>query len=146
MGAADAAFVLWSEYLHFDPKDPQWPGRDRFVLSAGHACMLQYALLHLFGFDLPLEQWNNSASGEPHAGAPRARRHGGGRGHDGAARPGVGNAIGMAIAAKMLGSRLNGADGGPFSGRVYAIVSDGDMMEGSRRRRPRSPATSASRT
>jgi transketolase len=131
MGAADAAFVLWSEYLHFDPKDPQWPGRDRFVLSAGHACMLQYALLHLFGFDLPLEQleqfrqWGSHTPGHPERGDTAGVEV-----TTGPLGQGVGNAIGMAIAAKMLGSRLNGADGGPFSGRVYAIVSDGDMMEG----------------
>src|SRR5262245_43198568 len=103
MGAADAAFVLWSEYLRFDPKDPSWPGRDRFVLSAGHACMLQYALLHLFGFDLSLDdlkafrQWDSKTPGHPEwAHTPGIETTTGPLGQ------GISNAVGMAIASKML--------------------------------------------
>lgn len=131
MGAADVAFVLWSEYLRFDPRDPEWPARDRFVLSPGHACMLQYSLLHLFGFDLPLEQlqrfrqWGSHTPGHPERGdTPGVEVTTGPLGQ------GVGNAVGMAVAAKMLGARLNAPGAAPFQQRVFAIVSDGDLMEG----------------
>jgi transketolase len=74
MGAADMTYVLWSKFLRFDPADPAWPGRDRFVLSAGHASMLLYSLLHLFEFDLPLDeirrfrQWGSRTPGHPEHG------------------------------------------------------------------------------
>ena len=74
MGLADLAFLLWDEFLRFDPKDPQWPGRDRFVLSCGHASMLQYALLHLWGYDVSLDdlkafrQWDSKTPGHPEYG------------------------------------------------------------------------------
>src|SRR5947209_6656125 len=73
MGAADYAFILWSRYLKFDPHDPHWPDRDRFVLSAGHGSMLLYSLLHLAGYDLPLDQlkqfrqWGSKTPGHPEA-------------------------------------------------------------------------------
>src|SRR5258705_10382503 len=76
MGAADMAYVLWSKYLRFDPSDPLWQNRDRFVLSAGHASMLLYSLLHLFGFDLSMDdlqnsrQWGSRTPGHPEHGHP----------------------------------------------------------------------------
>lgn len=131
MGAADMAFVIWSEYLTFDPRDPNWVARDRFVLSPGHACMLQYALLHLFGYSLPIEQiqqfrqWGSETPGHPERGDTAGIEV-----TTGPLGQGVGNAIGMAIAAKMLASRCNAPDSAIFNNRVYAIVSDGDLMEG----------------
>lgn len=131
MGAADVAFVLWSEYLHFDSRDPQWAGRDRFVLSPGHACMLQYSLLHLFGFDLPIEQlkqfrqWESRTPGHPERGETAGIEV-----TTGPLGQGVGNAIGMAVATRMLSARLDTPEHAIFSHRVFAIVSDGDLMEG----------------
>ncbi len=107
MGAADYAFHLWTRQLRFDPKEPTWPDRDRFVLSAGHGSMLLYALLHLSGFDLPLEelkrfrQWESMTPGHPEYGcAPGVETTTGPLGQ------GVGNAIGMAIASRMLATKI----------------------------------------
>jgi len=131
MGAADYAFYLWTRHLRFDPRDPDWPDRDRFVLSAGHGCMLQYALLHLCGYALPLEeikrfrQWESMTPGHPELGcAPGIETTTGPLGQ------GAGNAVGMAIAAKMLAARFNTPEHPIVSHRIWAIVSDGDMMEG----------------
>src|SRR5262245_2220759 len=131
MGAADVAFVLWSRYLRFDPKDPGWPDRDRFVLSAGHGSMLLYALLHLSGFDMPLaelqrfRQWDSKTPGHPEYGlAPGIETTTGPLGQ------GFGTGVGMAIAAKMAEARFNRPGAEIFSHRVFSIVSDGDMMEG----------------
>ena len=127
MGAAPMAHVLWTRYLRHNPADPAWPGRDRFVLSAGHGCMLLYALLHLTGYDLPLDelkrfrQWGSLTPGHP--------EHGHTAGVEVTTGPlgqGTGNAIGMAIAAKNLAARF----GEPAGFRVFALVSDGDLMEG----------------
>ena len=127
MGAAPMAHVLWTRYLRHNPADPAWPGRDRFVLSAGHGCMLLYALLHLTGYDLPLDelkrfrQWGSLTPGHP--------EHGHTAGVEATTGPlgqGTGNAIGMAIAAKNLAARF----GEPAGFRVFALVSDGDLMEG----------------
>jgi transketolase len=132
MGAADAAFVLWSRFLRYDPTAPDWPDRDRFVLSAGHGCMLLYALLHLSGFDVSLEdlkafrQWESKTPGHPEFGqTPGVEATTGPLGQ------GVGNAVGMALAAKMLAARCNGAgDFDPVGHRIFALASDGDVMEG----------------
>jgi len=127
MGAAPMAHVLWTRYLRHNPANPAWPGRDRFVLSAGHGCMLLYALLHLTGYDLPLDelkrfrQWGSLTPGHP--------EHGHTAGVEATTGPlgqGTGNAIGMAIAAKNLAARF----GEPAGFRVFALVSDGDLMEG----------------
>ena len=127
MGAAPMAHVLWTRYLRHNPADPAWPGRDRFVLSAGHGCMLLYALLHLTGYDLPLDelkrfrQWGSLTPGHPeHGHTPGVEVTTGPLGQ------GTGNAIGMAIAAKNLAARF----GKPAGFRVFALVSDGDLMEG----------------
>jgi transketolase len=127
MGAAPMAHVLWTRHLRHNPADPLWPGRDRFVLSAGHGCMLLYALLHLTGYDLPLEelkrfrQWESLTPGHPeHPHTPGVETTTGPLGQ------GTGNAVGMAIAGKHLAARF----GDPAGFRVFAIVSDGDLMEG----------------
>ena len=131
MGAADMAMVLWSRYLRFDPADPNWEGRDRFLLSAGHGSMLQYALLHLFGFDLPLDeikrfrQLNSKTPGHPEYGlTPGVELTTGPLGQ------GFANGVGMALAAKLVQSRFEKDGFCPMGRRVFGIVSDGDLMEG----------------
>jgi transketolase len=131
MGMADVAFVLWNRFLRYQPQDPDWPDRDRFVLSAGHGSMLLYALLHLSGYDLPLEelmrfrQLGSRTPGHPEAGvAPGVETTTGPLGQ------GFGNGVGMALAARMLAARVNTPDFSPVTHRVFGIVSDGDMMEG----------------
>ncbi len=132
MGAADLAFVLWTRFLRFDPADPQWPDRDRFVLSAGHGCMLLYALLHLSGYDLALDdlrafrQWGSRTPGHPEFGVTP-----GVEATTGPLGQGLGNAVGMALGARMAAARFNGGgDFDPVSHRVFALASDGDLMEG----------------
>ena len=131
MGAADVAFVLWSRFLRYDPMAPHWPDRDRFVLSAGHGCMLLYSLLYLAGYDLPLSelqsfrQWGSRTPGHPEFGHTV-----GVEATTGPLGQGVGNAVGMALAARMLADRFAGGEFQPVTHRVYAIASDGDLMEG----------------
>ncbi len=131
MGAADYAFSLWHNDLQFNPADPHWPNRDRFILSAGHGSMLLYGLLHLFGFDLPLEelknfrQWGSKTPGHPEYGhTPGVEVTTGPLGQ------GFANGVGMALAAKMAAARFNDNAFRPIDHRIYAIVSDGDLMEG----------------
>ncbi len=131
MGAADMAFVLWSRFLRYDPRAPDWPDRDRFVLSAGHGCMLLYGLLHLSGYDLPISeleafrQWGSKTPGHPEFGHTA-----GVEATTGPLGQGISNAVGMALAAKMLAARCNTDDFRPITHRVFALASDGDMMEG----------------
>ena len=131
MGAADLAFVLWSRFLRYDPKAPAWPDRDRFVLSAGHGCMLLYSLLHLAGYDLPMSelksfrQWGSRTPGHPEFGHTV-----GVEATTGPLGQGVGNAVGMALASKMLAARVNGDRFAPVSHRIFVLASDGDLMEG----------------
>jgi transketolase len=127
MGAAPMAHVIWTRHLRYNPANPGWPGRDRFVLSGGHGCMLLYSLLHLTGYDLPMEelkqfrQWGSRTPGHPEYGhTPGVETTTGPLGQ------GSANAIGMAIAGKHL-EALYGPDA---SFRVFAIVTDGDLMEG----------------
>jgi len=131
MGAADLAYLLWTRYLRFDPSAPKWPDRDRFVLSAGHGSMLLYALLHLSGYDLSLDdlkqfrQWGSRTAGHPeHGFAPGIETTTGPLGQ------GVGNSVGMAIAARMMADRFNTTEHPLIGHRVWALVSDGDLMEG----------------
>lgn len=131
MGAAAMAYVLWTRHLRFDPSDPTWPDRDRFVLSAGHGSMLLYSLLHLTGFDLPLEQlkrfrqWGSQTPGHPERGlAPGVETTTGPLGQ------GFTNGVGMAIAAEHLAGMYNRPDHSLVDHRIFAIVSDGDLMEG----------------
>jgi len=130
MGSADMAFVLWAKFLNFDPADPAWVNRDRFVLSAGHASMLLYSLLHLFGFDLSLDeiqrfrQWESRTPGHPEYGiTPGVEATTGPLGQ------GFGNGVGMALAQRMVQARLPRL-GKLLDANVYGIVSDGDLMEG----------------
>ncbi len=127
LGCAPLAHVLWSRHLRFNPADPHWPGRDRFVLSAGHGCMLLYSLLHLTGYDLPIEelesfrQWGSRTPGHP-----EYRHTEGVETTTGPLGQGAATSVGMAIAGKHLGARY----GDPAGFRVFVIVSDGDLMEG----------------
>lgn len=134
MGQADLAFVLWSEFLRFDPKDPAWPARDRFVLSCGHASMLLYGLLHLWGYDLPMDEIRRFRQlGSKTPGHPENFHTAGVEVTTGPLGQGVANSVGMALAAKMLRARVcpdqpEGFD--PVPQRVFALCSDGDLMEG----------------
>ena len=131
MGDAPMAYVLWKHFLRHNPSNPQWAGRDRFILSAGHGSMLLYALLHLAGYPLPIEelkgfrQWGSHTPGHPE--------------HDpkigietttGPLGQGFANGVGMAMAQRYLGERF-GKPGYPlFDYNIYAVCSDGDLMEG----------------
>jgi transketolase len=131
MGMADAAYVLWTQFLRFNPKNPDWFNRDRFVLSAGHGSMLLYSLLHLTGYDLPLEQlkqfrqWDSLTPGHPEYGlTPGVETTTGPLGQ------GFANGVGMAIAEAFLAATFNREGHKIVDHYVYAIVSDGDLMEG----------------
>ncbi|MDX6597405.1 MAG: transketolase [Gaiellales bacterium] len=134
MALAPVAYVLYRERMRHDPADPSWPNRDRFVLSAGHACILQYAALHLSGYDLTIDdleqfrQWGSRTPGHPEL--DREHPTPGVEITTGPLGQGVGNAVGMAVAEAMLAARFN-RDGDPLvEHRTYAICSDGDVMEG----------------
>ncbi len=131
MGDADMTFSLWTRFLRFNPQDPHWIDRDRFILSAGHGSMLLYSLLHLFDFGLKIDdlkqfrQWGSKTPGHPEFGmTPGVETTTGPLGQ------GFANAVGFAIAQKHLAARLNTPDFSPITGRIWGICSDGDMMEG----------------
>src|SRR5438477_1482969 len=131
LGAAPMAYVLWTKFLSYNPKNPKWENRDRFLLSAGHGCMLLYALLHLTGYDLSLDeiknfrQWDSITPGHPEYGlTPGVEITTGPLGQ------GFANGVGMAMGAAHLASRFNQKDFPLIDHHVYAIVSDGDLMEG----------------
>ena len=131
MGMADAAYVLWTDFLKHNPSNPAWPDRDRFVLSAGHGSMLLYSLLHLTGYDLPMEQlkqfrqWDSMTPGHPEYGdTPGVETTTGPLGQ------GFANAVGMALAERMLVAEFNRPGYPIVDHHTYAIVSDGDLMEG----------------
>ncbi len=131
LGAAPMAYVLFSRHLRFAPHDPSWPDRDRFVLSAGHGSALLYALLHVFGYDLPLSelqrfrQWDSRTPGHPERGmTPGVEVTTGPLGQ------GIANAVGIALAAQHLASRFNAGGQRIITHRTFAICSDGDLMEG----------------
>ncbi len=128
LGMADAAFVLWQHFLRFDPQAPHWPDRDRFVLSAGHGSMLQYALLHLYGYDLTLDdikQFRQLHSRTP--GHPEYGHTAGVETTTGPLGQGIGNAVGMALAEERLRAEY-GAE--HVDHWTYAIAGDGCLMEG----------------
>ena len=131
MGMAEVAYLLWTKHLRFDPERPDWPDRDRFVLSAGHGSMLLYGLLHLSGYDLSIDdlkrfrQWESKTPGHPeYRYAPGVETTTGPLGQ------GLGNSVGMAIGAKRLAARFNTSDRRLIDHRVWALCSDGDIMEG----------------
>ncbi|MBI2844287.1 MAG: transketolase [Armatimonadetes bacterium] len=130
-GMADYAFVLWTKYLKYNPADPAWPNRDRFVLSAGHASMLLYALLHLAGFDMPMEQIKNFRQwGSITPGHPESELAPGVEVTTGPLGQGFANGVGMAIGANMMAARFNRPGYDIIDHNVFAIASDGDLMEG----------------
>jgi transketolase len=131
MALAPLAFTLWDRYLRHNPRNPHWPGRDRFILSNGHACMLLYSVLYLTGYDLSLDdikqfrQWGSKTPGHPEYGiVPGAEATTGPLGQ------GVGNSVGMAIAQRWLASQFNKDGHNLFDYRIYAFCGDGDLMEG----------------
>jgi len=135
MGMAAMAIELWAHHLRFDPSDPEWPLRDRFVLSAGHASMLIYGLLHLFGYDMPMEEIRRFRQlGSRTPGHPEFGHTPGVEVTTGPLGAGFAHGVGMALAAKMTRARfcreLQGKLRGPGQHLVYGIVSDGDLMEG----------------
>src|SRR5512142_2685388 len=130
MGAAEMAFVLWTRHLRFDPAAPRWLGRDRFVLSAGHGSMLLYSLLHLAGFDVSLEDLKRFRQlGSRTPGHPEFGHLPGVEVTSGPLGQGFANGVGMAVGHAMLSAKL-GAGSPLAEPYVYAIVSDGDLMEG----------------
>src|SRR5262249_54110853 len=131
MGAAAMAYVLWTEYLKYNPKDTHWPDRDRFVLSAGHGSMLLYSLLHLTGYDLPLEQMKQFRQlGSITPGHPERGDTPGVEVTTGPLGQGFANGVGMAIAEAFLAARYNRPGHEIVDHFTYGIVSDGDIMEG----------------
>lgn len=131
MGAADYAYVLWTRFLRYDPKDRKWPNRDRFILSGGHGSMLLYSLLHLAGFDMPMQelmqfrQWASATPGHPEANIER--------GVETTTVPlgqGISNAVGMAMAQMRLAAMFNRPGYDIIDHNIYVIASDGDLMEG----------------
>src|SRR5437868_7205688 len=131
MALAPVAYVLWERYLRHNPGNPQWANRDRFVLSAGHASMLLYSMLHLTGYDLPLDelkrfrQWDSKCPGHPEYGLTAGVET-----TTGPLGQGVANSVGIAIAQRWLAARFNRPDNELFNYRVYAICGDGCLMEG----------------
>ncbi|MDA8345878.1 MAG: transketolase [Thermaerobacter sp.] len=131
LGVAPMAYVLFSRHLRFAPEDPSWPDRDRFVLSAGHGSALLYALLHVFGYDLPLtelrrfRQWGSKTPGHPERGVTQGVEV-----TTGPLGQGIANAVGMALATQHLAARFNHAGAQVVTHRTFAICSDGDLMEG----------------
>jgi transketolase len=131
MGLAPVAYVLWSRFLKHNPKNPSWPDRDRFVLSAGHGSMLLYSMLHLTGYDLPLDQIKQFRQwGSLTPGHPERELTPGVEVTTGPLGQGFGNGVGMAIAEAYLAARYNRPGFKIINHFTYAIVSDGDIMEG----------------
>jgi transketolase len=131
MGAAPMAYVLWTRILRHNPSNPHWWDRDRFILSAGHGSALLYSLLHLTGYDLPLEQIKRFRQwGSVTPGHPESHRTVGVEASTGPLGQGVGNALGMAIGEAHLAARYNRPGHAIFEHFTYVLASDGDMMEG----------------
>src|SRR5438270_709359 len=131
MGAAPMAYTLWTRHLKHNPRDPKWPDRDRFVLSAGHGSMLLYALLHLTGYDLPMEEIQRFRQLGSHT--PGHPEHGVTDGVETTTGPlgqGIANAVGMALASRLADARFSAGGFSPGAYRVFAIAGDGCMMEG----------------
>jgi transketolase len=131
MGAAAMAYALWTRFLRYHPRKPDWPNRDRFVLSAGHGCMLLYGLLHLTGYELSLDdlkqfrQWGSKTPGHP-----EYELSSGIETTTGPLGQGFSTGVGMAIAQKYLAAHFNRPGHELVDYTIYGIVSDGDLMEG----------------
>jgi transketolase len=131
MGAAAMAYVLWTRHLRYDPADPAWMNRDRFVLSAGHGSMLLYSLLFLTGYGLTIDdlkhfrQWGSKTPGHPERGVTSGVEV-----TTGPLGQGFGNAVGMAMAERWLAATFNRPGHAVVDHRTYVIASDGDLMEG----------------
>jgi transketolase len=131
MALAPAGHVLWSEMMNYNPTDPGWPNRDRFILSCGHACMLQYSYLYLTGYDLSMDdiksfrQLHSKTAGHPEYGLLDGIEV-----TTGPLGQGFANGVGMAIAQQYLASRYNRPGFPLFDYKIYGICSDGDLMEG----------------
>jgi len=131
MGAAPMAYILWTKFLKHNPRNPKWPNRDRFVLSAGHGCMLLYSLLHLSGYDMSLDdikqfrQWGGKTPGHPEAILAHGIET-----TTGPLGQGFSNGVGLAIGEKFLAARYNRPNFTIIDYFVYSIVTDGDLMEG----------------
>lgn len=131
MALAPAAYVLWTRYLRHNPANPDWPDRDRFILSCGHASMLLYSMLHLTGYDLTLSdlhdfrQFGSRTPGHPERGHTKGVEV-----TTGPLGQGVGNSIGMGIATRILSERFNRPDFSLVNHRIWVFASDGDLMEG----------------
>src|ERR687896_429400 len=132
MGLAPLAFILWTRFLRHNPKNPGWPDRDRFVLSAGHASMLLYSMLHLTGYqDISLDQIKQFRQwGSRTPGHPERELAAGIETTTGPLGQGFGNGVGMAIAEAFLAARYNRPGFEIIDHYTYSIVSDGDLMEG----------------
>lgn len=131
MGAAPMAFTLWTRHLRHNPRNPKWPGRDRFILSGGHGSMLLYSLLHLTGYDLPLEEIKNFRQfGSKTPGHPEHGLTPGVEVTTGPLGQGFGQGVGMAIAATHLAAEFNRPGHEIIPSYIYGIVTDGDLMEG----------------
>ncbi|KTG17999.1 MULTISPECIES: transketolase [unclassified Guyparkeria] len=131
MGMADIAEVLWNDYMHHNPKNPEWPNRDRFVLSNGHGSMLIYSLLHLTGYELPMEELKNFR--QLHSKTPGHPEYGYTPGVETTTGPlgqGITNAVGMAIAEKMLAGQFNKPGHKVVDHYTYCFLGDGCLMEG----------------
>jgi len=131
MGAAAMAFSLWTNEMNYDPSDPDWPGRDRFILSAGHGSMLLYSMLYLTGYELTLDdiknfrQLDSKTPGHPESHLTKAVET-----TTGPLGQGFANGVGFAIAQKYLSAKYDRPGFNIFDYNIYAIVSDGDLMEG----------------
>jgi transketolase len=131
MGMADIAEVLWNDHLKFNPTNPKWPNRDRFVLSNGHGSMLQYALLHLTGYDLPIEQIKRFRQlHSKTAGHPEASETPGVETTTGPLGQGFANSVGFALAEKVLAAHFNRPGHAIVDHHTYVFMGDGCMMEG----------------
>lgn len=131
MGMADIAEVLWNDYLKHNPSDPEWVNRDRFVLSNGHGSMLLYSLLHLTGYDLPIEELKNFR--QLHSKTPGHPEYGYAPGVETTTGPlgqGIANAIGMALAEKVLAAQFNRPGHDVIDHQTYTFLGDGCLMEG----------------
>jgi transketolase len=131
MGLAPLGHVLWSESMNYNPKNPEWTNRDRFILSAGHACMLQYSFLYLTGYDISMDdikkfrQLHSKTAGHPEYGLLAGIEV-----TTGPLGQGFANGVGFAIAQKYMAARYNKPGFDIFNYKIYAICSDGDLMEG----------------